>query len=77
VIRLLDANTGVQIGTLTEAQLQFLIDQLEEESDDDRDYYINSATLDMFAEAGAEQALLDLLRNALGTRLEMDVRWER
>jgi hypothetical protein len=77
VIRLLDANTGVQIGTLTEAQLQFLIDQLEEESDDDRDYYINSATLDMFAEAGAEQALLDLLRNALGTRSGMDVRWER
>jgi processive 1,2-diacylglycerol beta-glucosyltransferase len=77
VIRLLDANTGVQIGTLTEAQLQFLIDQLEEESDDDRDYYINAATLDMFAEAGADQALLDLLGNALGTRSEMDVRWER
>jgi hypothetical protein len=77
VIKLLDANTGAQIGTLTEAQLQFLIDQLEEESDDDRDYYINSATLDMFAEAGAEQALLDLLRNGLGTRSEMDVRWER
>jgi hypothetical protein len=38
---------------------------------------INSATLDMFAEAGAEQALLDLLRNALGIRSEMDVRWER
>ena len=77
VIKLIDASSGVQIGTLTEAQLQFLIDQLEEESDDDQDYYINAATLDMFAEAGADQALLDLLRNALSTRSEMDVRWER
>lgn len=77
MIKLFDASTGVQIGTLTETQLQFLIDQLEEESDDDQDYYINAATLDMFAEAGADQALIDLLRSALGTRSEMDVRWER
>ena len=77
MIKLFDASTGVQIGTLTETQLQFLIDQLEEESDDDQDYYINAATLDMFAEAGADQALIDLLRRALGTRSEMDVRWER
>jgi processive 1,2-diacylglycerol beta-glucosyltransferase len=77
VIKLFDVASGAQIGTLTEAQLQFLIDQLEEESDDDRDYYINAETLDIFAEAGADQALLDLLRNALGNRSEMDVRWEQ
>ena len=77
MIKLFDASTGVQIGTLTETQLQFLIDQLEEESDDDQDYYINAATLDMFAEGRDDEPLIDLLRRALGTRSEMDVRWER
>ena len=77
VIKLFDVASGAQIGTLTEAQLQFLIDQLEEESDDDRDYYINAATLDVFEEAGADHSMLDLLRKALGNRSEMDLRWER
>ena len=77
MIKLFDAASGVQIGNLTEQQLQILIDQLEEESKDDRDYYINAATLDMFDETGADTALVELLRRALGTRSEMDVRWER
>lgn len=77
MIKLFDAATNAQIGTLTEAQLQFLIDQLEEESADDRDYYINAETLDMFEQAGADPELVAMLRSALGTRSEMDVRWER
>jgi hypothetical protein len=44
------------------------MDQLEEESADDTDYYIDHATLDLFEEAGAEADLLTLLRQALGTR---------
>lgn len=39
--------------------------------------YINSETLDLFEQAGADPALLALLRQALGTRTEMDVPWER
>jgi len=35
------------VGSLTEAELQVLIDGLEEESLEDRDYYINAATLDL------------------------------
>lgn len=34
------------LGTITEAQLQFLIDSMEEESTTDQDYYIEPATLD-------------------------------
>src|SRR5947199_9505876 len=40
--------TGVFVGTITDAQLQFLIDQLEEESTDDTDYYIDHTKLDLF-----------------------------
>ena len=77
MIQLFDATTGKQLGDITEAQLQFLRDQLEEESSDDRDYYINADTLDMFQANGAEPALLDVLRKALGEREDMEIRWNR
>jgi processive 1,2-diacylglycerol beta-glucosyltransferase len=77
VIRLYDAATNAPIGTLTDAQLQFLIDRLEEESVHDRDYYLNRDTLEMFEQAGGDPALIALLRGAMGERTEMDVRWER
>ena len=77
MIRLYDKATNEEIGTLTEEQFQFLQDQLEEESSVDTDYYINHATLTAFRERGADRALLGLLGAALGTRKDMDIRWER
>ena len=75
MIHLHDKETGVFVGTITDAQLQYLIDQLEEESADDTDYYIDHATLDLFEEVGAEADVLALLRQALGTREGMDIVW--
>ena len=75
--KLYDKDSGALIGSLTEAQLQFLIDQLEEETGTDQDYYINETTIDMFAEAGADAALVSLLRDALAGRPDMEVRWSR
>jgi len=75
MITLYDATTGQAIGQITQTQLDFLIGQLEEESAQDQDYYINLDTLDYFAQHGADPALLDLLRAALGSRAEMDIRW--
>lgn len=77
MIELRDKETGAFLGTITEAQLQFLIDQLEEESRADRDYYINRDTLDVFQGQGIDHALLTLLQQALGTRQEMEIEWLR
>jgi len=76
MITLYDANSGKEIGTISEEQLEFLREQLEEESSTDQDYYITRDTLDMFEDEGADAALLALLQRALGAREEMDVRWE-
>jgi len=76
VIRLYDNDSGVEIGTVRDDQLQFLIDQLEEESTTDRDYYIDQATLDMFEDAGIDDGLLQILRGALGDRDGMEIRWQ-
>ena len=77
MIQLNDKDTGAFIGTITEDNLQFLIDQLEEESDEDQDYYINEATLDIIEENEADKVLVSLLRGALKGRTDMEIRWSR
>lgn len=77
MIEIRDKDTGARLGTITETQLQFLIDQLEEETEDDQDYYVNDVTIEMFADRGADPQLLDLLRKALGDREEMEIVWTR
>jgi processive 1,2-diacylglycerol beta-glucosyltransferase len=77
MIKLYEKPTGRFLGTITAAQLQWLIDQLEEESTEDTDYYLNQATLDMFEDAGIDSSLLAMLRQALGTREEMEIQWAR
>ena len=77
MIQLNDKETGAFIGTITEDNLQFLNDQLEEESEEDQDYYINEATLDIFEENQADKALIALLRGALKGRADMEIRWSR
>ncbi len=77
MIRLYDKETGAWLGTISETQLEFLVAQLEEESSEDTDYYINEDTLEMFKNAGGEDALLAILRDALKGRTEMEIRWTR
>lgn len=76
MIQLFDARSGTAIGTISEEQLDFMQAQLEEESADDQDYYLNPVTLDLFEQRGADPALVTLLRQALGDRDDMDIRWE-
>ncbi|MGH9870590.1 MAG: galactosyldiacylglycerol synthase [Candidatus Polarisedimenticolia bacterium] len=77
MIQLVDRESGAPIGTITEQQLQFLVDHLEEESEEDADYYINRDTLDVLEEEGADEALMALLRRALGSRQEMEIQYTR
>jgi hypothetical protein len=75
MIKLVDVQNNAEIGEISQAQLNFLIGQMEEESAADRDYYISVDTLDYFAQQGADAALITLLRNTLGSRQDMDIRW--
>jgi hypothetical protein len=77
MIELRDKDTGAFLGTITEAQLKFMIDQLEEEYTEDTDYYINQPTLDMFRQRGADSQLLETLGKAIGKREDMEIQWSR
>jgi processive 1,2-diacylglycerol beta-glucosyltransferase len=74
--RLYFPDSGETIGEISDEQLQFLIDQLEEESLDDQDYYINQETIEMFRERGCDEELLGLLQNAIGDKEDIDIAWE-
>jgi hypothetical protein len=78
MIDLYHAETNALIGNVTDAELQFLMDGLEEESPSDRDYFIDQNTIDMLTEDGrATDHLLQLLRKAVGTSDGVDIRWQR
>jgi processive 1,2-diacylglycerol beta-glucosyltransferase len=76
-IRVFNNDTGESLGTLTDEQLQFLIDQLEEEFPEDQDYWLNPSTLSLLEKAGADAELLALLRRALGDGEGVEIRWSR
>ena len=77
MVQLHDNDTGAPLGAITDEQLQFLVDQLVEESDQDTDYYLDRRTLDMLEGKGADPELMGLLRRALGDRSEMEIRWTK
>ena len=77
MIDLYDDASNQLIGSMTEADLQVLVDALEEESLDDHDYYITAATIDLVADGRATEHMVNLLRHALGGKEGVDIRWER
>ncbi len=77
MIDLYNVATNQLLGSITDADLKVLVDSLEEESEDDRDYYITAATIDVIADGKATEHLVHLLRAALGTAEGVDIRWQR
>ena len=69
--------TNQKLGSITDAELQVLIDGLEEESSEDQDYYVDAATIDLLGDGRASDHLLGLLRNAVGSSDGVEIRWER
>ncbi len=77
MIDLYNNTTNQFLGSLTETELQVLLDDLEEESLDDQDYYIDAATIDLLADGRATDHLVHVLRTALGDEEGVEIRWQR
>lgn len=65
------------IGEIGEDELQFLIDQMEEESTRDQDYSITRMEIAYFSEHGAPPHLTKLLNQALENKPEVIILWSR
>ncbi len=75
-IRIIDKQSGANLGEVGNEDLQLMIDQFEEEHSRDRDYFVDQATIGILEEAGGSARLLALLREIVGTSEGVDIRWE-
>lgn len=75
--KLYDEKSNALLGTITEADVQCLVDVLEEEDSQDADYFVDDATVDILEESGASEPLVKILRAAIGSSPGIDVRWEK
>ncbi len=75
MITLYDSASGAAAGRVTEKQLQALVGWMEEESTEDREYFLTAEDCDLMEEQGVDPSLIEVLRAALRGRDEMDLRW--
>ena len=71
--RLYEKLSGQFLGTVSDDDIQMLVDQLEEEDQTDDDYFVDAATIDLLEEVGASATLITLLRAAVGDSDGVDV----
>lgn len=76
-VEFFDAESGTRLGALTPSQFENLASHLERESDRDDDYYVDAATIAMLEDKRADPAVVALLKQALGGRADVTVRWRR
>ena len=76
MIQLRTKGLGRLLGSISDEDLKFLIDNLEEEWEEDQDYYINQATLEMLKSRGAPEALVALLEREMGDG-DIEIEWSR
>ena len=74
-MKLYDNRSGALVGEVTDDDVQFLIDQLEEEHDADVAYYVNADTLEFLRERNARPELIEVLTRAIATQGDAELRW--
>ncbi|MBC8044860.1 MAG: galactosyldiacylglycerol synthase [Rhizobacter sp.] len=76
MIKLIDKDTGVALGEITEAHLNFMADLLEDDPEVE-DYFISRETIQTLEGEGADKKLIEVLRKALGSREDMEISWSQ
>jgi len=76
MIKLFDNDNDQVLGSITEEQLDFLQEQLIEETVEASSYNLSESIIDSLEMNGAEPEVVALLRKALGGRTSMEVRYE-
>jgi hypothetical protein len=65
------------LGIITENQLDFLSENLEEELEEEEEYWVNQATIDYLRDQGADEGLLQLLAKAVaGSEEGVDILYQ-
>ena len=77
MFKLYDKETGKYLGRISDDEVQFLRDYMEEESMTDVDYYINKTIFNLLKEKGMSENLTKLIQQAMGNKDEIEIRYEK
>ena len=78
MVKVFKKDTNELLGRISEEELAFLKDQLEEEGLDDHDSYLRRETIEEFAaSADATEHLVTVLKTGLRNDEAVEIRWER
>ncbi|MCX7110744.1 MAG: galactosyldiacylglycerol synthase [Proteobacteria bacterium] len=72
-LRLVD--TKEVIGSVTDEELDEIVDALTEESDDDQDYYIDADTIEYMEVLDVSPHIIVMLKAALGGKESIEFEW--
>lgn len=75
MVTLKDKNTNAWLGSVTYAQLQFLINELKDEYKNDQEYLVNRDSLEILKFQGAEAALTKVIEKAMGDKDKVEFYW--
>ena len=75
MVTLKDKNTNAWLGSVTYAQLQFLINELKDEYKNGQEYLVNRDSLEILKQQGAEAALTKVIEKALGDKDKVEFYW--
>ena len=78
MVKVFNKATNELLGRISDDELTFLQDQLEEEGINDRDYYLRRETIEEFEKSSeATQHLVTVLKTGLRNDEAVEIRWER
>jgi hypothetical protein len=76
MIKLFDNENDKDLGSISDSQLEFIVENLVEEALDEYTYSLNPSVISYLEGLGAEPELVGFLRRTLGNRNSMELRYE-
>ena len=77
MFKLYEKSTNKFLGEISDEEVQFLRDYMEEEDLSDVDYYINKTIFNLLKEKGMSKNLTKIIEQAMGDKDEIEIRYER
>ena len=75
MVTLKEKNSNAWLGSISYAQLQFLINELPEQHKNADEYLVHRETLARLKQQGAEVALTNVLEKAIGDKDQVEFYW--
>lgn len=69
-------DTDKEIGEIADDQLKIIVKQLEDEHDQDDEYFIDQDTLELLSDNNVDPEVIAMLEKALGDDDDMTIAWD-